>query len=166
MIDVRVAQVEDADALGEIHAASWAAAYAPFFAPEFARRNIEDRRHGRWPKRLADGLGSVLLAEVDGRPRALSWYLPSATRAGLGEINGFYGHPDGWGSGVAAALMAETLLRLRAAGFRRVHLWTVRDTPQSRRFYAKCGFTESGATRRYDFGEGNALDQVEYEREL
>jgi RimJ/RimL family protein N-acetyltransferase len=44
-----------------------------------------------------------------------------------------------------------------------VHLWTLRDTPQSRRFYTKCGFTETGATTTRDFGDGNPLAQVEYE---
>ncbi len=162
MIEVRVAGPADGEALGEIHAAGWAAAYAGFFAPEFAARNVEDRRV-RWHKRIADGEGTILLAEFDGRPLALSWYLPSRMRDGLGEINGFYGHPDGWGSGVAPALMTETLSRLQTEGFSRVHLWTLRDTPRSRRFYAKCGFTETGATRLLDFGDGNPLIQVEYE---
>ncbi|MFB7175409.1 hypothetical protein ACFCYM_31985 [Streptomyces sp. NPDC056254] len=53
---------------------------------------------------------------------------------------------------------------LRGAGFARAHLWTLRDTHQSRRFYTKAGFTESGATRTCDFGDGRPLTQVEYER--
>ncbi|MEW2581367.1 hypothetical protein [Streptomyces syringium] len=46
----------------------------------------------------------------------------------------------------------------------RVHLWTLRDTPQSRRFCNKYGFTECGTARTFDFGDGNPLDQVAYER--
>ncbi|UAL65217.1 GNAT family N-acetyltransferase [Streptomyces angustmyceticus] len=76
----------------------------------------------------------------------------------------FYGHPDGWGSGIATVLMTETLRRLHDDGFTRVHLWTLRDTPRSRRFCTRSGFAESGAERTYDFGDGNALDQIEYER--
>jgi hypothetical protein len=44
-----------------------------------------------------------------------------------------------------------------------VNLWTLRDTPQSRRFYLKTGFADTGATRQRDFGNGR-LPQVEYER--
>lgn len=62
--------------------------------------------------------------------------------------------------------MTATLQRLRSDGYDRVHLWTLRDTPQSRRFYIKCGFTETGATQDRDFGDGNPLPQVEYERLL
>ena len=60
--------------------------------------------------------------------------------------------------------MTETLGALRSTGFSRVHLWTLRDTPQSRRFYTKSGFTETGATRPRDFGDGAPLPQVEYDR--
>jgi GNAT superfamily N-acetyltransferase len=164
MIEVRAAEVADGDVVGEIHAAGWAAAYAPFFAPEFAAAEVADRRT-RWHKRIAAHPGEILLAELDGRPLALSWFAASPTHDGLGEVIGFYGHPDGWGSGIAAALMTETLTRLRAGGFTKAHLWTLRDTAQSRRFYTKCGFAESGATRMQDFGDGAPLVQVEYERD-
>jgi hypothetical protein len=46
----------------------------------------------------------------------------------------------------------------------RAHRWTLRDTPQSRRFYTTSGFTETGATRDMDYGPGNLLPQVEYAR--
>lgn len=163
MIEVRDATPADGDALGEIHAASWAAAYAPFFDRRFADGAIGDRRT-RWHARVAAGNGTLLLAAVDGRPLALSYSVPSASRVGLAEIYSFYGHPDGWGTGVAGALMAGTLLRLRADGFAHVHLWTLRDTRRSRRFYVKSGFAETGAVRTHDFGDGHPLDQVEYQR--
>ncbi len=78
---------------------------------------------------------------------------------------GFYGHPDGWGSGVAGALMTRTLDRLRAAGHTRVHLWTLREAPRSRRFYEESGYAPIGAERPYGFGDGRPLPQVEYARE-
>ncbi|GAA3688192.1 GNAT family N-acetyltransferase [Streptomyces iranensis] len=163
MFTVRRAGQYDGDVLGEIHAAAWEAAYAPFFAPEFAARAVQSRRT-RWHKRLAQGAGTILLAEHDSRPLAMSAFGPSSARPGLAEILTFYSHPDSWGSGVAAALMTETLRHLRNDKFAQVHLWTLRDTPRSRHFYAKCGFTERGTARTHDFGDGTPLDQVEYER--
>ncbi|MFC1419157.1 GNAT family N-acetyltransferase [Streptacidiphilus cavernicola] len=163
MIDVRLARPDDGDALGEIHAAAWEAAYAPLFDPEFAAHAVLSRRT-RWHRRIIEGPGTVLLAALDGRPLAMSWFDRSGSRPGFAEIHSFYGHPDGWGSGVAAALMTGTLNRLGEDGFHRAHLWTLRDTPQSRRFYVKSGFTESGACRVLDFGDGRPLDQVEYQR--
>ncbi|MEU7337255.1 GNAT family N-acetyltransferase [Streptomyces sp. NPDC007074] len=164
MFEVRRAVPYDGDALGEIHAAAWEAAYAPFFAPEFAAPAVQSRRT-RWHERIAKAEATILLAELDGRPLALSSFSPSTTRPGCAEVHSFYSHPDSWGSGIAAVLMAETLRRIRDNGFPRVHLWTLRETPQSRRFYTKCGFAERGTTRTFDFGDGNPLGQVEYERE-
>ncbi|MEU6299746.1 GNAT family N-acetyltransferase [Streptomyces erythrochromogenes] len=160
---VRRAGPGDGDVLGGIHAAAWEAAYAPFFATEFAADGIASRRT-RWHARIAAQDSTILLAEGDGRPMAMSAFRPSSTTPGIAEILSFYSHPDSWGTGVAAALMTGTLEHLRADGVTRAHLWTLRDTPQSRRFYIKCGFAETGADRPYDFGDGNPLTQVEYER--
>jgi RimJ/RimL family protein N-acetyltransferase len=165
VIKVRPADARDGDALGEVHAAAWEAAYAPLFQPDFAAREVENRR-GRWHQRIAEGTSVILLAELDGRPLALSYCGPSATRPGLAEIYSFFGHPDGWGSGVATALMTETLHNLHNSRYAEVHLWTLRGTAQSRRFYTKCGFTESGAERTHDFGDGHLFDQLEYLRSV
>ncbi|WP_328999188.1 GNAT family N-acetyltransferase [Kribbella sp. NBC_00709] len=164
-ITARRATSDDGVAVGEIHAASWGAAYAPLFPEAVAQEGIESRKT-RWHARLAGGEGLVMLGFVAERPLAMSWSVPSEARPGFAEIYSFYTHPDGWGSGVSAALMQATLNHLTADGFDRVHLWTLRDTPQSRRFYTKVGFTETGATQTRDFGDGTPLPQVEYELRL
>lgn len=163
MIEVHRAVPADADAIGIVHAASWEAAYAGFFEEEFAAREVASRLT-RWHDRVAQGRGLILVAVLDGRPLAFAWSVPSSERPGLAEIFSLYAHPDSWGSGAAARLLTETLHQLRAEGFGRVHLWTLRDTPRSRRFYTKAGFTETGASRRHDFGDGSPLVQIEYER--
>lgn len=134
------------------------------FEPEFTARGVESRRR-RWHQRIAEGAGPILVADLDHRPLALSFSVPAEPPlSGFAEIYSFYGHPDGWGSGVAVALMGETLRVLGAEGYSLVHLWTLKATAQSRRFYDKCGFHESGAERKYDFGDGQLFDQVEYRR--
>ncbi|GIH28613.1 hypothetical protein Aph01nite_69230 [Acrocarpospora phusangensis] len=159
------ARPEDADAVGEVHASAWLAAYAPYFAPDFFAAAVEHRRT-KWHTVLAGGADTVLLARTDGRAGAYSYFGRSSSRPGLAEIFGFYAHPDLWGSGIAAALMTATLARLLDDGFGQVSLWTLRDTAQSRRFYAKNGFIESGRTQGHDFGDGHPVEQVEYERSL
>ena len=160
--NVFVASASHGDIVGEIHAESWKAAYADLFPPEFFAEAVRLRRD-RWHGVLAEGRQTVMLAALHGRPLAFSCFGSSPERPQSAEIFGFYGHPDGWGSGVAGALMTASLLKLREDGFRGVHLWTLRDTNQSRRFYAKSGFAESGAVRGRDFGDGNPIEQVEYE---
>ena len=163
VIEIRRATPADGEAIGIVHAASWQAACAPFFDPDFATREIASRLT-RWGERVTDEAALILLATLDRRPLAFSWSTPSAERPGEAEILSFYAHPDGWGTGVAPRLMTGTLDTLRSTGFSRVRLWTLRDTPQSRRFYTKSGFTETGAARTRDFGDGVPLPQVEYAR--
>ncbi len=67
MILVRPAESRDGDALGEIHAAAWEAAYAPLFESGFAAQAVDSRR-GRWHQRIAESAGSILLAELNHRP--------------------------------------------------------------------------------------------------
>ncbi|WP_433424353.1 N-acetyltransferase family protein [Microtetraspora malaysiensis] len=164
-VTVSPATWDDGDAVGEIHAESWKAAYAGFFAPEFFAEAVRQRRH-KWHDVLAESKGTIMLAALNGRPLAFSYFGPSAEHPEATEIFGFYGHPDGWGSGVASVLMTASLRRMREDGVRRVHLWTLRDTLQSRRFYAKSGFTESGVVRDHDYGDGNPIEQIEYELTL
>nr|WP_062335915.1 GNAT family N-acetyltransferase [Herbidospora sakaeratensis] len=163
-IEIGVARPSDGDALGEIHAAAWIA-YEPFFEPAFYEKAVAHRRE-KWHAVLAEGAETVLLARLDERPLAFACYGASADRASAAEVYDFFGHPDGWGSGIAAALMAATSSRMERDGFGSVHLWTFRDTARSRRFYTKTGFVESGETRRYDFAEGGLIDQVEYVRKV
>lgn len=94
-ISVRPATTADGEAVGRIHAASWAAAYAPLFPEQVARAGIASRLD-RWHERIATNDGLVLIGLVGERPLALSWSQPSQTRPGLTEIYSFYTHPDGW----------------------------------------------------------------------
>ncbi|MEU7002647.1 GNAT family N-acetyltransferase [Nonomuraea sp. NPDC046570] len=155
------AAADDGDVLGEIHAEAWKVAYAPFFAPGFAEQAVQ-RRRTQWRERIVQAKDTIMLARGDGRPLALSYFGASQTKTGMAEIHSFYAHPDGWGTGAARALMTATLAQLKKDGFDQVHLWTLRDTPQSRRFYSKCGFTETGVLRDHDFGDGRPLVQVEF----
>ncbi|WP_101789223.1 GNAT family N-acetyltransferase [Nonomuraea indica] len=161
---IRRAGPADSVVVGDIHATTWLAAYARFFDPEFCARAAEQRRT-RWHRVLAETTDTVLLASAGERPLAFSRFGASPRRPGAAEIVGFYNHPDGWGTGIAGALMTATLAALRDEGYGLAHLWTLRDTPQARRFYAKCGLTESGERRVDDYG-GTAIDEVEYEIRL
>nr|WP_201784428.1 GNAT family N-acetyltransferase [Nonomuraea pusilla] len=165
MIRIREAGPGDGDVIGEIHAVSWGVSHGPLCAPKVAAAGIQERRT-KWEAILAEGEDPVLLGLLDDRPGAFARFGASSSRPGLGEIHTFFAHPDVWGSGLAPALLAATLDRLREAGHDRVHLWTLRDSAQTRRFYAKNGFGETGRRHDHDFGEGPPLTLVELERTL
>lgn len=105
-ITVHQASADDANALGEIHAESWKAAYVGFFPPDFAAEAVRHRRT-KWHDVLAKGEDTVMVAVLNGRPLALSFFGRSRTRPGSAEIFSFFGHPEGWGTGVASAVFGR-----------------------------------------------------------
>ncbi|MFI0421028.1 GNAT family N-acetyltransferase [Spongiactinospora sp. 9N601] len=163
VITVHPAEPGDGDVLGEIHALSWGVSHGPFCAPEVAAAGVEERR-GKWHGVLAEGGGTILVARLNERAGAFARFGASTSRPGVAEIQTFFAHPDVWGSGVAMVLLTAVLERVRDAGYDEVHLWTLRDSAQARRFYAKNGFVETGRTHDHDFGEGPPLALVELER--
>ncbi|MEU7831053.1 GNAT family N-acetyltransferase [Nonomuraea sp. NPDC049129] len=168
-ITVHPAEPGDGDVLGEIHALSWGVSHGPFCTPKVAAAGVEERRtkwHGILAEVEAKGLGmdTILLARLNERPGAFARFGASTSRPGHAEIHTFFAHPDVWGSGIAMALLMAVLDRVRDAGYDDVHLWTLRDSAQARRFYAKNGFAETGRTHDHDFGEGPPLALVELER--
>ncbi|GAA2361864.1 N-acetyltransferase [Catellatospora methionotrophica] len=164
MITIREAGPGDGDILGEIHANSWGVSHGPLCTPRIAAAGIEERRT-KWHAILAEGGDPVLLGFLDDRPGAFI-RSGASSRPGLAEIHSLFAHPDFWGTGLSAALLTDTLDRLRGAGYDRVHLWTLRDSAQARRFYAKHGFAETGRSHDHDFGEGTPIALLELDRAI
>ncbi|WP_220040210.1 GNAT family N-acetyltransferase [Nonomuraea aridisoli] len=160
---VRPAEPGDGDILGEIHAVSWGVSHGPLCTPKVAAAGVEERRT-KWHGVLAEGVDTILLACLNEQPGAFAKFGASTSRPGLAEIQTFFAHPDVWGSGVARVLLTAVLDRVRDAGYDDVHLWTLRDSAQARRFYAKNGFAGTGRTHDHHFEEGPPVALVELER--
>ena len=64
-----------------------------------------------------------------------------------GELFAIYVLPEGSGSGVGRALMAETLARLRAEGFAEAILWVIEDNARTRHFYELAGWRLDGGVK-------------------
>jgi ribosomal protein S18 acetylase RimI-like enzyme len=161
-VHVRHATLYDADGIGETHAESWLAAYRHIFDAGFLARSADSRRHG-WGRSLSALLvppNFVLVAEVDGRIVGFASARPSDRGSSVGEVSGFYAHPDVWGSGAARDLMSETCAIL-AADYTDVVVWTLRDAPQARRFYEKAGFRVTGEEKMDPLTDWSTGERVE-----
>ena len=100
--------------------------------PEFARSRVERWRMWTWQEFAGS---EMLSAVVDERVVGFAHVGPERTPDGdvtvdfaargprfeqpVGEVYGFYLHPDAWGSGVATTLMRRATDRLQAQGHRR-----------------------------------------------
>ncbi|HWL45042.1 MAG TPA: GNAT family N-acetyltransferase [Ilumatobacter sp.] len=173
---LRAATKADAQQIAAVHVAAWRAGYAGIFSDEWLGSDeFATARRERWREwRLgpAERVAVATLAESsDSTPivTAFSWYGPERDRgrgaAGRGEINAFYADPRVWGTGVAAALMDHSELRLRAEGFTSAVLWVLADNPRARRFYERHGWAPTGIAGEFEM-RGTRAPEVEYRKQL
>lgn len=170
-LTIRPAVLSDADAIGNTHAASWLAAYHHIFEPAFLEGAAQGRRIG-YGDLLPDLLAApniLLVAVRDGSLVGFAHATPDTSEPAVGEILGFYLHPDAWGSSTAGTLMAQTLQAL-ATDSDDVVLWTLRDAVRARRFYEKSGFEATGRQRSETLSDWTSDTRerpaVEYARTL
>ena len=86
----------------------------------------------------ADLLGSVRVAEEDGRPLGFSAVIPATDGA---ELDGLFVEPDLMRGGVGRALVEDAVERLHAAGVTRLE---VTANLNALAFYEKVGFVAIG----------------------
>ena len=168
MIEIRPARRDDADSIARAHVDAWRAAYRNSFTAEYLDADeFEASRVDRWRSWSWDSLvGSQLFVPVlnghvvgfghAGPERdeptcdASGSEIAVPTAPTRGEVYGFYVHPDSWGSGAAAPLMAACVAHLREAGFAEAVLWVLLDNPRARGFYEKVGWSPAGVVGEFD----------------
>ena len=161
---MRRAEGRDAAAIGEAHAEAWRVGYADLFSASALEASVAERRT-RWTRLLpeAEVEGDLLVAEDgDGVVVGFIHVGPAHDAGHDGAVYGLYVHPDAWGTGVAAALLAAGTGCLLDRGRRLLHLWAHSDAERARRFYEKHGWTFTGRTMDYFFGDPIPSPLVEY----
>jgi ribosomal protein S18 acetylase RimI-like enzyme len=116
------------------------------------------------PERIVASAASVGSGGSGGsgaKPGALT---PAGLAGETGELYTLYVVPAHWSTGAGRALTGAALDSLRAAGYRRVVLWTLTENARARRFYDKAGFAADGATNILA-GLGN-VKELRYARDL
>jgi GntR family transcriptional regulator len=138
----------DVEAIGSIHARSWAATY-PDIAPP-----TEDREREVWTDRIATPVRgrSTLVAKSGGRVVGFAHLGPSPDTdhdpRSTGQIYSIHVDPELVGAGIGRSLMGAAGRRLRDNGFDVATLWVVVDNHRARRFYTRLGWRPDGVTRR------------------
>lgn len=162
MIEVRRATVEDADAIGRVHAASWRAAYEQF-GPAFLATIVDQERIDLWRRVIAEDDGVVFVAPAVA-PSGFIYIGASRdddAPAHVGEVMTFYAAPEAWGMGIGRALMAVAVDELRATGFTEAMLWVLDTNPRARRFYEVAGWELDGGTKHQSWRNAE-FDEVRY----
>ncbi|SDK00935.1 L-amino acid N-acyltransferase YncA [Actinopolyspora mzabensis] len=167
-MNIRPARVPDAHALGEIHVASWRAAYAGLVPAEsLDRLSVTDRR-GAWRERLRALPDGVTVLVAESRGHVLGFAVIGASRdrdaeRDTGELQALYLHPRHWRRGSGTRLHEHALRVLHHEGYASSTLWVLTTNNRARGFYEHRGWECLGSTRTETLGDGDVrVEEVRY----
>jgi DNA-binding MarR family transcriptional regulator/predicted GNAT family acetyltransferase len=92
------------------------------------------------------------IAELDGK-MAGSIFLVNGGEPSVGKLRLLYVEPEARGAGVGKQLVNVCVERARAAGYKRLDLWTDGQLAPARRLYERAGFTRCETKRERHFGQ-------------
>ncbi|MEU0789323.1 GNAT family N-acetyltransferase [Amycolatopsis sp. NPDC005961] len=153
---IRDATVADAQAIGEVHVASWQAAYEGLIPADFLAGLSAEPRAAAWARQIRDG-GRVLVAEDDGVVAGFAAFGP-------GQLYALYLLPEFWGRGLGRALHDRVVEELPGDS---AILWVLSTNERAKAFYVRQGWVDDGATQTETIDEGRVtLEERRFRRSL
>lgn len=166
---VRLARLDDADALAGLHVRTWQAAYRGILSDTFLDGLSVVERLDWWTGRLTR-IPSRWAVEVVEHEAEVAGFVSTGTtddrdEPHWGELYALYVEPSLWGRGLGTALLEgaeRTLLRNR---FSDALLWVLRGNERARGFYETAGWVADGAAKRMIIG-AEGVTAVRYGKRL
>ena len=164
-VTVGTATPADAEAIGALHARSFAVTY-PTIPP--IDRAVE---LAVWRRRLeAEDGREVIVARLDERVVGFAYVGPSDDHAagpGTGHVYSLHVDPDLQRHGIGRGLLDEAMRRFAAAGNSAATLWVVTDNHGARGFYERLGWAPDGTVEHQSLaldGDEPMAEVVRYRR--
>ena len=166
---VRVARVDDSDAIGLLHVRSWQVAYKDRLPAAILDGLSPTRRAATWRDTLGrqaanPGRGTTWVIEEDGAVVGFAQggrARDDDLEAGTGELHAIYLAPEAWSRGLGGRLFDHAVCQLVAAGFEGLVLWVLEANDRARHFYERRGWRPDGDARQLDF-DGTPVTEVRY----
>ena len=153
-MDIQIAQVASRDIsfaedLADIMISAWKSGFKGILPEDIIEKYTQFGPCAEMFRQLiASGAGNLYLAQLDGKPAGLLYWLMEGDSA---RIEALLTVPEVWGRGVAPALMERALADTSSC--KAVTVWPFRDNHRARRFYEKHGFSPTGKSRIGDAEE-------------
>lgn len=133
---LRDAAPADAEALAEVHVASWKSAYRGLMPDAFLDGLAPADRLDRWRKRFAEPGTRILVWEEQEWIAGFCFGGSSRDQdtgpCRCGELYAIYLRPEAWGKGIGRALYEAAIEDLRGRGFQELTLWVLRGNRRAR----------------------------------
>jgi L-amino acid N-acyltransferase YncA len=159
---IRLATVEDADAIARTHVASWKATYRGIVPQDYLDSLSIEERAERWRSSLITPSGMKIYV-ADGSGTICGFASGGPARAEIAgfsaELYAIYLNPDMQLKGIGSRLFWDVAKDLQSSGHRGMYVWVLKDNP-SRGFYERMrGIPLTAA--EIEIG-GKSLEEVSY----
>lgn len=163
---VRLAQVEDAAQIAEVHVLTWQCVYKGQIPDSYLKSLSIEKRTKGWIEQLNNPKKGIhtLVVEVDGR--VVGWSTAGIGRdedfnPEIGELYAIYIHPNFIGKGLGSKLMEAALNQLRKDSYKKATLWVLDTNERTRKWYESKDWGIEGKTK-VDVRDGFELHETRY----
>lgn len=138
--ETRPAKPEDANAIAQVHEASWKNAYAGI-VPYSALARMISRRDVKWWANAIRKSTLVLVIEMEGDIVGYATMGPNrvSTFPHEGEVYEIYLLPEYQGVGLGSRLFSDAVAELKKRGYNGVVVWVLADNEPALSFYKNAG---------------------------
>lgn len=139
-IDIRKAELKDAQAIADVHQEAWRGAYSGII-PYRALTKMINRRGPDWWANAIRRAASVLVIEIGGELAGYTTIGRNRARElpQQGEIYELYLKPEYQGIGLGSRLFSEARMRLSQSGLRGLVVWALEENTGALSFYEGAG---------------------------
>ncbi len=147
-VQIRVATIDDIDALAQIHVEGWQGAYGGLIDQAYINSQTVEKRTADWMGWLEQDDTHHLIAHDDDKATGFCGFGPLRTAPPgtskirpqySSEIYGLYLKPEYFRKGVGTALMKEAAKNLKDLKHQSTCLWVLKDNKRGCAFYDAMG---------------------------
>ncbi|MEK1891308.1 MAG: GNAT family N-acetyltransferase [Phyllobacterium sp.] len=140
VIEIRRAELHDAEAISDIHVAAWRGAYTGII-PHRALNIMLQRRGSAWWARAIQRSTQILVADIGGVVAGYATLGPNRARQlpQKGEVYELYIRPEYQGFGLGTRLLGAAKRSLVDQGLKGLVVWALEDNDLAVSFYEGAG---------------------------
>lgn len=166
-LNIRKAEIKDAQKVAYVHTMSWKAAYAGIVPDEYLNNLSVDTRAEEFRIDYKNNEKTYcFVAEL--QDKAIGFIVLEKSRdkdlSDAGEICAMYLLPEYLDKGYGSQMMRFSVKFLAELGFNTISLWVLEESERARKFYKKCGFVFDGTKKKMDIGKPFSV--IRYKTEI
>lgn len=166
---IRAATPHDAQAIAQVHVASWQCAYRDILPEDFLADLAVEMRRAMWAESIAMDKPHVLVAQANGQVVGFSAIGPcrdAGTLPTAFEVWAIYLSPSCWSKGMGRKLWLATREYAIGQGATSIQLWVLAKNDRAIRFYRAAGYQPLPRTPRTSVLGGVPVEEVGYVLQL